>query len=79
MSAVHDLRPMDMEEARAFLLAKDYYVEMPNNDLTGLVRNLPRSEQMLMRRALLTVGTADLLIARAEISAAATVQRILGL
>lgn len=79
MSIVHDLRPMDLEEARAFLEAKGYRHDIENLQLTELFHSMPRPEQMLLRRALLTVSAADLLKAQAEISAAATVSRMLRL
>jgi hypothetical protein len=79
MSIVHDMRPMDLDKARAFLETKGYRHDIENHQLTELFHSMPRPEQMLLRRALLTVSAADLLKAQAEISAASTVSRMLSL
>lgn len=79
MSVVADLHPMALPEAEAFLEAKGFTTDMQTDALAALARSLSRHDLMTMRRALLTVGNAHLHRARAEISAAATVQRILRL
>lgn len=79
MSIVQDLHPMDLEEATAFLEARGFTSDMQSDALAALARSLSRHDLMTMRRALLTVGSTHLHLAHAELSAAATVQRILRL
>lgn len=77
MSAVHDLRPMELDEARALLDHIGFHAEMQNHELAAIAHAMPKSDLVKFQRALLTAGTADLMTATRMVSASATVQRIL--